>query len=82
MVRSGRTPYTLLRPAAGDAEAGDHLVEDEQRARRVAERPQRLEEAGLGRDDAHVPGHGLDEDAGQTLAERCITAAATASTSL
>ena len=41
----GRDAEPLLRAAARDAEAGDHLVEDEQRARRVAEQPQRLEEA-------------------------------------
>ena len=58
----------LLRPAARDPEAGDHLVEDEQRARRVAERAQRLEEAGLRRDDAHVPGDRLDQDAREPLA--------------
>ena len=58
----------LLRAAARDAEAGDHLVEDEQRAARVAEQPQRLEEAGRGRDDAHVAGHRLDEDRGEALA--------------
>ena len=38
----GRDAVALLRAAAGDAEAGDHLVEDEQRARRVAELAQRL----------------------------------------
>src|SRR5439155_8655251 len=49
-------PYAeaLLRAATGDAEAGDHLVEDEQGAGRVAEPAQRLEESRLGRNDAHV----------------------------
>ena len=58
----------LLGAAAGDAEAGDHLVEDEQRAARVAQHPQRLEEAGSRRDDAHVAGDRLDEDRGEPLA--------------
>ena len=47
-VRSGSDAVALLRAAARDAEARDHLVEDEQRAGRVAERAQRLEEARLG----------------------------------
>ena len=64
----GRDAVALLRAAAGDAEAGDHLVEDEQRAARVAERPQRLEEAGRRRDDAHVAGDRLDEDRREPLA--------------
>ena len=63
----GHHAEALLRAAAGDAEAGDHLVEDEQRAARVAEQPQRLEEAGRRRDDAHVAGDRLDEDRGEPL---------------
>jgi hypothetical protein len=51
----------------GDAEAGDHLVEDEQRAALVTELPHALEEPRCRRDDAHVPGDGLDEDAGRAL---------------
>ena len=58
----------LLRAAAGHAEAGDDLVEDEQRAGQVTEPPQPLEEARHGRDDAHVPGDRLDEHARQPLA--------------
>src|SRR5581483_4240082 len=58
----------LLRTAARDAEAGDHLVEDEQRARGVAERAQRLEKAVDRRDDAHVPGDRLDDDRREPLA--------------
>ena len=50
----GQDAVPLLRAAAGDAEAGDHLVEDQQRARDVAEPAQRLEVARLRRDDAHV----------------------------
>ena len=68
MVRSGSDAVTLLRAAAGDAEAGDHLVEDEQGPARVAEHPQRLEETGLGWNDTHVPGDRLDEDRGEALA--------------
>ena len=64
----GRDAVELLRAAAGDAEAGDDLVEDEQRTGRVAERAQDLEEAWVGRDDSHVPGDGLDDDRRQPLA--------------
>ena len=63
-----RDAEALLRTAARDAEARDHLVEDEQRARGVRQRAERVEEAGLGRDDAHVPGDRLDEDRGEALA--------------
>ena len=35
-VRSGSTPSDVLRAAVGEPEAGDHLVEDEQRAVLVA----------------------------------------------
>ena len=58
----------FLRAASGNAEAGDDLVEHEQRSRCVAEAAKRLEEAGLGRDDAHVPRNGLDDDRGEALA--------------
>ena len=64
----GADAEPLLRAAARDPEAGDHLVEDEQRARRVAELAQRLEEARRGRDDAHVPGDRLDDHAREALA--------------
>src|SRR5439155_5277225 len=52
----------LLRAASGDAEAGDHLVEDEQRPGGVAEAAEQLEEARIRRHDAHVPGDRLDDD--------------------
>ena len=58
----------LLRTAARHPEARDHLVEDEQRAGRIAKLPQRLEKAGVRRDDAHVPGDRLDDDGRQALA--------------
>ena len=45
----GRDPVELLRAAPGNAEPGDHLVEDEQRAGGVAERAERLEKPGLRR---------------------------------
>ena len=64
----GQDAEALLRAAARDAEAGDHLVEDEQRAARRRRAPQRLEEARRRRDDAHVPGDRLDEDRRQPLA--------------
>src|SRR5207302_5442725 len=41
----------LLRSAARDAETRDHLVEDEECARRVAKAAQGLGEAGVGRHD-------------------------------
>ena len=63
----GQDAVALLRAAARDAEAGDHLVEDEQRAGRVAQLPQRLEEAGLRRNDAHVARDRLDDDRGEPL---------------
>jgi hypothetical protein len=58
----------LLRAAPGDPEAGHHLVEHEQRARRVRERAERLQEPRRGRNAAHVPRHRLDEDRGEALA--------------
>ena len=45
--------------APGQAEAGDHLVEDEQGARGVRERAQGLEKSRRRVDDAHVGRHGL-----------------------
>ena len=47
LVRSGVTPKTRLRAAVSDPEAGDHLVEAEQRPVRVAEFAQSFEEARL-----------------------------------
>ena len=44
-VRSGRDAVRGLGAAEAEAEAGDHLVEDQQRAGRVARGPQPLEEA-------------------------------------
>ena len=64
----GRDAVALLGPTPRDAEAGDHLVEDEQRAARVAQHPQRLEESRRGRNDAHVARDGLDENRREPLA--------------
>ena len=64
----GPDAVELLRASAGDPEARDDLVEDEHGAAGIGERSQRLEEARLGRDDAHVPGDGLDDDGRQPLA--------------
>ena len=64
----GQDAEALLRAAARDAEARDHLVEDEQRAGGIAERAEHLEVARLRRHDAHVPRHGLDDDRRQPLA--------------
>ena len=61
-------PVELLRPAARDAEAGDHLVEDEEGAGSVAQGPERFEEPRRGRDDAHVPRDRLDDHRRETLA--------------
>src|SRR5207237_6843939 len=59
----GQHAIALLRATARDPKARDHLVEDEQRAALVAKAPQALEEPRSRRDDAHVPGDRLDEDA-------------------
>ena len=56
-------PERLLRAAVGDAEAGDDLVEHEQRADAVALGAQALEEPVVGRDQPHVGGDRLDDDA-------------------
>ena len=47
-----------------DAEAGHHLVEDEQRPVRGRQVAQALEEAFHREDEAHVPGDRLDDDRG------------------
>ncbi len=50
----GFDPVELLGAAAGDAEAGDHLVEDQQRPGLAGRLAEELEEALGRRDDAHV----------------------------
>ena len=65
----GRDVEQALAAAPGDAEAGDDLVDDEQRAHTVALGPEALEEAGLRGDQAHVGRDGLDDHAGGVLVE-------------
>ena len=57
------TPEQLLGAAAGDAEAGDDLVEDQQGADPVALGPQPLEEAGRRRRPGPCWRRRLDDDA-------------------
>ena len=59
----------LLRAAAGDAEAGNHLVEDQQRAVSRSHSSRRVEEALRRRHAVHVAGHRLDDDAGDLRAD-------------
>ncbi len=56
------------RPGA-HPEPGDHLVEDEQCADRVAGPAQLGQEPGLGRHQVHVGRHRLDDDAGDGVVE-------------
>ena len=58
----GQHTREFLRAAGRDAEAGDDLVEDQQRVVAGAEVAQQLEEARRGRDQAHVGRVGLDQD--------------------
>ena len=57
-----------LGAAEGGAEAGDDFVEDEQGAVLAGDLAQAFEEAGLGQDEAHVGGHGFDDDGGDAFA--------------
>ena len=69
IVRSGSHAVALLGAAAGDAEAGDHLVEDRAARRcRVGALAQQLEEPGCGRHDAHVGRHRLGDDRRELVA--------------
>ncbi len=54
--------------AAGDAEAGHHLVDDEERAVRLRDPGEGGVEAVARRDDAHVRGRGLGDDDGDLVA--------------
>ena len=79
VVRSGVTPYRCLGAAPGDAKAGDHFVEEQQRARLGAQPARGLQEPRLRRHDAHVAGDRLDDHAGDLVAaggEDCARAAA------
>jgi len=53
--------------AAGAAEAGLHLVDDEKDPLAVADRAQPLHELGGRRDEAALPLHRLDDDGGHSL---------------
>ncbi len=57
----------LLRATQGDAEAGHHLVDDQQRAILIAQFAQALQEARLRRNAVHVAGHRFDDDTGDLL---------------
>ena len=62
-MRSGVDVEVLERePAAGAAEAGHDLVEDEDDAVLVAQRADALEVAGRRDEDAGGAGHGLEQD--------------------
>src|SRR6266508_520695 len=63
----GPDPVALLGSSARDAEPRDHLVENKQGAGCVAEVPQRFQEPRRRWDDAHIPGHRLDNDPGELL---------------
>jgi hypothetical protein len=54
--------------AQGDAEAGHHLVEDEQRAVLVAQLADALDEGHAGAHEVHVAGDRLDHHAGDVVA--------------
>ena len=69
-VRSGVHRHTRLRAAGRGAEAGDHFVEDEQRAVRVAQLAQSAQEAVCWWHDAHVAGDRLDDERGDRAAMR------------
>ena len=68
-------PNRPCAPAEPDAEAGDDLVEHEERAGARAALAQAGEEPGAGRDESHVRGDRLDEDrreVGAVLGERGV----------
>ena len=69
-VRSGVSPKQLLRPAVGQAEAGHHLVVDQQRAVLLRQPAQFRAELGRRRDQAHVADDRLEDDAGDLVALR------------
>ena len=64
----GLDPEQLLGAAEGDAEAGHHLVENEQRAVAVAQLAETFEVPLDRRHQTHVAGDRLDEDAGHLVA--------------
>lgn len=64
----GRDAKAGLRPAVFRAEAGDHLVDDEQRAGAVAQGAQALEKAFFRQDQTHVGRDGFHNDGREILA--------------
>ena len=58
------TAFQLLHAAAGEAEAGHDLVEDEQGAVLCGDLADILKVAGVGLDEADIAAIGLDDDAG------------------
>ena len=71
----GLDAVQLLRAARRDAEAGDDLVEDQQRTVPLGDLAQELEVAGLRRDDAGVRLNRLDQhrrDVGAVLGEELL----------
>ena len=67
----GRDAGAALHAGEADAEAGDHLVEHEQRAgARAALAQRRRGSRRIGRDEPHVGGDRLDEDRGEVVAVR------------
>ena len=71
-----------LRAAGRRAEAGDHLVEDQQDAVRVQRSRRPVEEAVGGRHDAHVAGDRLDDDGGDRCRRASASSASTDARSL
>ena len=67
-TRSPWYPRQLLRPAAGDAEAADDLIQHEQRPAGVGLLPQQLQETRTRRYEAHVGRDRLGEDRRRGLA--------------
>ena len=63
-----RDPEELGRAAAGEPEAGLDLVEDQDRAELLRQRPNRLVEARLGHDRLGVAEDRLDDDPGDVVA--------------
>ena len=72
----GRDAVERLRAAAMDAEAGHHLVEDEQRAVCGRHLAQPLQKTVGRRDQAHIAGHRLDDDGGDAVRKLRQTARA------
>ena len=61
-------PKNSAAPPLREAEAGLDLIEDQQDAELLGQRPHRLVEAGLGHDPLGVAEDGLDDDRGDLLA--------------